>query len=92
MKTQWIGGGCRRISRFRLDILSKMGVWVYLNTDTGLEVHLGEGVPSQRTVVFNQIFCCCNSPHDDELCTFFAYLSFTGTNGKHVTLSVGGYI
>ena len=50
-----------------------------------LEDHLGEGVPSQRIMVVRQIFCNCNSPHDDEFfaTSSFAHLYFNGVDRKH---------
>ena len=52
MEIQWIGGGFRRISQSRPEILRKIGVLVHLNRGRALERHLGVGVPSQRTMIF----------------------------------------
>ena len=91
MEIQWIGGGFRRISQSRSDIFSKIGVLVHLNRGTALEGHLGESVPSQRTMIFRRIYLYCNSPHDDDFNPFFfAHLSFISVSGKQVGILSDG--
>ena len=59
METQWIGRGFGKISQSRLEILRTIGVLVHLNRGTAVEGHLGEGVPSQRTMEFRPMFQYC---------------------------------